>query len=311
MTRWFNRCFYYSVGVLPLVLLVSSCTATHLHSTPPVRHYQSAYIPSQSGSSPDEHSLTVMTLNIAHGRGTSFHQMLQYSDATKKNLDAISTLLNQVGPDVVAFQEIDGPSFWSGNFNHLGYLASRSLFANSVQAAHVEGMGLSYGTALMSRLELSDPKAVTFAPSLSTVPKGFVVSTISWPGQEGIGIDVISCHLDFMSRSARKRQAEELIALLRARKNRVIIMGDLNSGWHEHESVAQYLVEQLGLAAYQPENRGIVTFPALGERLDWILISPGLEFSSHEVIGTPVSDHRGIVAKLTLSGADPTSTAPR
>jgi endonuclease/exonuclease/phosphatase family metal-dependent hydrolase len=88
-------------------------------------------------------------------------------------------------------------------------------------------------------------------------------------------------------------------------------MGDLNSGWHEEDSTAQYLVEKLGLTAYQPENRTIVTFPALGERLDWILISPGLEFSSHEVIGTPVSDHRGIVARLTLSGAHPSTTAQR
>jgi len=46
----------------------------------------------------------------------------------------------------------------------------------------------------------------------------------------------------------------------------------------------------------------MTTFPALGERLDWILISPGVEFCSYEVIGTRVSDHFGIVARLTLSG---------
>lgn len=307
----FNKSLYFAAGLVPLVLLLSSCAAKQLHSTPPVHHYQNANIPYQSGLNSDEHGLKVMTLNIAHGRGTSFHQLLQYSDETVKNLDSINTLLNQVAPDVVALQEIDGPSFWSGNFNHVKYLASRSVFTDSVHGAHVDAIGLSYGTALMSRLALSNPQAVTFDPSLSLVPTGFVVSTISWPGREGINIDVVSVHLDFMSGSARRKQADELIALLRARNNRLIIMGDLNSGWHQRGSAAQYLVEKLGLTAYQPEDRTMMTFPALGARLDWILISSGVEFTSYEVVGTRVSDHRGIVAKLKLSGANHTTTAQR
>ena len=55
------------------------------------------------------------------------------------------------------------------------------------------------------------------------------------------------------------------------------------------------------LKAHQPENSKLITFPLLGKRLDWVLISPGLEFSSYEVIGTDISDHRGVLAELTLS----------
>jgi endonuclease/exonuclease/phosphatase family metal-dependent hydrolase len=302
MRHVFNKRLYCAAGLLPFILLLLSCATTQLHSIPAVHRYQGSGIPDNGTRGSDKHGLKVMTLNVAHGRGTGFHQMLQYSDETVKNLDRISVLLNQVAPDVVALQEVDGPSFWSGNFNHLEYLAGRSVFTDSVQASHVDALGLSYGTALMSRLELLDPQAVTFDPSLSPVPKGFLVSTIRWPGSEGIDIDVVSVHLDFMSGSVRKKQADELIALLRARNNRVIIMGDLNSGWQQQDSAAQYLVGKLGLTAYQPEDRTMTTFPALGERLDWILISPGVEFSSYEVIGTRVSDHFGIVARLTLSG---------
>ena len=242
-----------------------------------------------------------MTLNVAHGRGTSFHQMLQHSDETLRNLDNIATLLKDTAPDIIALQEADGPSFWSGNFNHVEYLASRGLFAHSIQASHVDAMGLSYGTALMSHLDLSDPQAITFDPSLSPVPKGFVVSTINWPGQENISIDVISVHLDFISASTRKKQADELIALLHDRNNHIIIMGDLNAEWHQQDSAAHYLAEKLGLTAYHPESRELATFPAFGERLDWILISSGLEFRSHEIIGAGISDHRGVVAELMLS----------
>ena len=103
-----------------------------------------------------------------------------------------------------------------------------------------------------------------------------------------------------MSGWVRKKQADELIAVLRARNNHlIIIMGDMNSGWQD--SAPQYLVEKLGLKAYQPENSKLITFPLLGKRLDWVLISPGLEFSSYEVIGTDISDHRGVLAELTLS----------
>ena len=302
MRRVFNISISYTGGLLLLIVLLPSCATTQLHSTPPVHYDQNSSIPYHADQDSNEHGLRVMTLNVAHGRGTSFHQLLQHSAKIVKNLDRINELMNQAAPDIVAFQEIDAPSFWSGNFNHVGYLASRSMFTRSIQASHVNAMRLSYGTALISRQEMSNPQAVTFNPSLTLVPTGFVVSTISWPGRDSIDIDVVSVHLDFMSGWVRKKQADELIAVLRARNNHVIIMGDLNSGWLPQDSAAQYLVEKLGLKAYQPENRNLITFPLLGRRLDWVLISAGLEFSSYEVIGTDISDHRGVLAELTLSG---------
>jgi endonuclease/exonuclease/phosphatase family metal-dependent hydrolase len=243
-----------------------------------------------------------MTLNIAHGRGTGFHQLFLHPEQTRENLDNVARLLNNAAPDIIALQEADAPSFWSGNFNHVDYLARRSGYYHFVQAPHVDAMGLTYGTALMSRLALSDPQAITFDPALSAIPKGFIVSTINWPGTGGLKIDVISVHLDFMSRSVREKQAEELIQIVRARDNPVIIMGDLNTGWHQQGSATQYLGRELGLTAFQPQNDELVTFPALGERLDWILVSPGLEFHSHNIIGDGVSDHHGVVAEIVLSG---------
>ena len=302
MRRIFTRSLQFTGGLLLLLLLLSSCATVNLHSTPSVQSFQGPQPYGQKAKDSDQPGLRVMTLNVAHGRGTGFHQLLQHPDETRENLDNIATLLKDTAPDIIALQEADGPSFWSGNFNHVEYLGSRSEFSHSVQASHVDGMGLSYGTALMSRLDLSNPQAVTFDPSLSPVPKGFVVSTINWPGNKDIDIDVISVHLDFMSKSIRGKQAEELVAIVRARNNPVIIMGDLNTEWHQPDSAAQYLTGKLGLTAFQPQNTELVTFPALEERLDWILISSDLEFLSHEIIGSGISDHRGVVAEVTLSG---------
>jgi len=306
MNHFFEISTYCIGGLFLLVLLMPSCATTQLHSIPPVHDYEGSSISDQHDHHTAEAGLKVMTLNVAHGRGTGFHQMLQSSDEIMKNLDSIDMLVKQAAPDIVAFQEIDGPSFWSGRFNHLDYLASRGAFVRSILASHVDAIGLSYGTALMSRYDLSNPQAITFAPSLSLVPTGFVVSTVRWPGRDDILIDVVSVHLDFMSGSARKKQADELIAVLRARNNRLIIMGDLNTGWSQQGSAAQYLAEKLGLNAYQPENGKLITFPMLGKRLDWVLISPDLEFRSYDVIGTGISDHRGVLAELALVRLHPT-----
>ena len=82
-------------------------------------------------------------------------------------------------------------------------------------------------------------------------------------------------------------------------------MGDLNSEWQLQNSSVQFLSQELALSAYSPERTDLDTFPAFGERLDWILISPELQFRSYRVLPDVVSDHRGVVAELVLDSAAP------
>jgi len=297
--RLFTRGLYISASLLLSSALLQGCATTRLDATPTVQSYQ---IASERVSSVDDRRdgrLKVMTLNIAHGRGDSFHQLLQRTATTVTNLDGIAALLKDSGADVVALQEADGPSFWSGDFNHIDYLANNGSFSQSVHGMHVDGLGLSYGTALIANLDLSDPQAITFAPTLSPVPKGFVVSTVRWPGNPDIAVDIVSVHLDFSSQATRKKQAVELIETLRGRKRPVIIMGDFNTGWQK-DSTVQYISQELALSTFSPEGTGLETFPAFDERLDWILVSPGITFRSYQVVADVVSDHRGVIAELEL-----------
>ena len=285
---------------LPLACLtLSGCATTQLETNPQVRLYplQSDSVAAVADRSPE--TLRVMTLNIAHGRGEGLHQLLQDAAITRDNLDRIATLLRDSRAHVVALQEADDPSFWSGNFSHLDYLARQGGYRQSVHGAHATGLGLSYGTALVSRLALKDPQAITFDPSASPTPKGFVISTVSWPGRPDIAVDVISLHLDFASWTTRRAQAEELIKVLEDRQRPLIVTGDFNNHW-QNDSVVQYLCQALDLQAYQPEAPGLATFPRLGRRLDWILVSPGIAFQSYAVLPQPVSDHRAVFAELVL-----------
>lgn len=288
-------CWWLSAGLLVL----QGCATAHLESVPEVRSHQQINRLKPATGELSAQSLRVFTLNMAHGRGESFHQLLQPTSTTLSNLNAIAAMVQDRDPHVIALQEADGPSFWSGNFDHIRYLADKTNFNQSVQGAHVEGVGLSYGTALVSNLKLRDPKAVTFDPDQSLVAKGFLMATVSWPGVPEFEIDIVSVHLDFASESTRRKQAQQLIDVLQERNRPLVMMGDFNSEWRE-DSVLQQIGQALGLSAYQPQGKGLETFPAFDARLDWILISAGIRFRSHQVLRDPVSDHYAVMAELEL-----------
>ncbi len=284
-----------------VALALSTCTILELSQVPEIVTAKGKSGKSITSPRRQASTLKVMTLNIAHGRSTGFHQLLQSRSTVVRNLDQIRKVLKRERPDLLGLQEADGPSFWSGNFNHVNYLADNQFFYQYVRGKHADGMNLSYGTALLSSLELEDPLAITFAPAVAAAPKGFVVATINWPGQGFTEVDVVSVHLAALRKSLRKEQATELARTIAERGKPTIIMGDLNAGWNGGTSALHLLVEALDLKTYLPHDDKLVTFPKFNERLDWILVSREFDFVSYKVLPDPVSDHRGVIAELVPS----------
>jgi endonuclease/exonuclease/phosphatase family metal-dependent hydrolase len=236
-----------------------------------------------------------MTLNLAHGRQTGLHQLLQTGAQARAHLDAVATVVAAEDPHLLALQEADGPSFWSGNFDHLAHLARQRSFAWHLRGEHVRAPGLSYGTGLISTLTPAETRAVTFAPRIGSPPKGFLLSRVSWPGGSR-PLDVVSVHLDPLFAHRRRQQAVELIAALEARGQPLVLMGDFNTDWGAPDSALRYIAEALDLKAHRPQAPDLVTFPGLNKRLDWILISSELQFLHHQVLQAELSDHRAVVA---------------
>jgi endonuclease/exonuclease/phosphatase family metal-dependent hydrolase len=81
-------------------------------------------------------------------------------------------------------------------------------------------------------------------------------------------------------------------------------MGDFNTEWDHEDGVLRQLTDELGLVAYSPEGDAIVTYPRLGRRLDWILVSEPLRFKGFHVLDDEVSDHRVVVADVEVHGAE-------
>lgn len=244
-------------------------------------------------------TMTVITMNIAHGRRDKFHQAFLGEQKIKNNLDHIVKISNRENPFLIALQEADGPSFWSGKFNHVEYLSNQTSLKNHFQGYHVDKLGLHYGTALLSSGELHSSESHTFkSHSLISLTKGFVISTVKWPGENNLYVDVVSVHLDFLLDSVRQKQLNELMAVLEKRDNLSILMGDFNAG--SDSNAIQSLIESLDLKAYKFKRDGLETFSRFNKRFDWILISKELEYISYEVLPDKISDHNAIISEIGL-----------
>ncbi len=254
-----------------------------------------------------EGQLRLLTLNLAHGRRNLRHQALGRRATVVGNVAVIASEVRRLAPHVVALQEADGPSAWSGNFDHVATLARLSGFEQHYRGRHTHiGSGrlaLSYGTALVSRWALDRPVSRRFGASWRDT-KGFVVATIAPPMWGGVEVDVASVHLDFLAPAVRRAQIRSLVDTLGDRGRPLILMGDLNCCWQWEPHSMELLTRHLSLTAYAPEAHA-PTYPAQKpfRRLDWVLVSPELEFSQYHNVPEALSDHLGVVADVRLAGS--------
>jgi endonuclease/exonuclease/phosphatase family metal-dependent hydrolase len=240
----------------------------------------------------------LMTLNIAHARATGSSQLLQTNMQARFNLYQIAQVVKRESPDVVAFQEIDHDSVWNGSFHHGEFIARLADYPHVYGGAHVSGNYLNYGTALMTRQSLVGSQSVVFEKPIGRRGKGFVVSSINWPEAQGMHVDLVSVHLDFLTTAKRRAEIDRLISVVAARDRPRIVMGDFNTGYDE-PGLIPYLTDRLELHTWQPEKHA-VTYPVLKRRLDWVLVSHDFEFLDHKVLPDTISDHHAVIAEVTI-----------
>ncbi len=248
-------------------------------------------------------TLRLMTLNIAHGRGLGPNQIFQRQWRFRRNLGRIAEVVLREGPDVLAIQEADGPSFWSGRFNHVDFLAEQLGVPHHTRGNHAPAISqIDFGTAILSKLPLTSPRSRPFFGNWRDA-KGFVEAQVS---VDGIDIDIVSLHLDFLRDGLRRRQVQALYDRFDDRERPLVVLGDFNCGWSD--GVGDFC-RRLGLNAWEPEATG-PTFPTVRPtvRIDWVLASPELEFLEHRVTTDPISDHCGIVVELAFQTTSPSTT---
>jgi endonuclease/exonuclease/phosphatase family metal-dependent hydrolase len=259
-------------------------------------------------------TLRLLTLNVAHGRKLATHQALLSLATVRKNLEEIASVLRESRADVVALQEADGPSAWSGNFDHVATLAELCEHESCFRGVHNDfNLGrraaLASGTALISRFPMLATRSQRFGSSWRDT-KGFVLATVPVPAWEGLEVDIVSLHLEPFNPVIRRQQVRQLTDSLGDRNNGagrqrpLVVLGDFNCSWSDEARQLRPLARELGLRAYQPHRRA-PTYPSRRpwRRLDWILVSGDLEFAGYHTLPNPVSDHLGVVADLVPRAA--------
>ena len=251
-------------------------------------------------------NLSLLTLNLAHGRDTALNQVLVNTRKTYDNLDAVADVLTEVNADIVALQEADAPSLWSGRFDHVAYLAGQADYACRVHGLHSGIWVASYGTALLTHASMREAGSVPFSSPGISRSKGYVSAQIGVRrGDVERRVTLVSVHLDFLRARTRARQIAEMTENLKSVRGPLIVLGDFNSEWSASDSQVKALAESLELQAFAPEAEHLATFSKLGnKRLDWILISQDLEFVDYRVLPDEVADHLAVYTELRFRNTD-------
>ena len=243
---------------------------------------------------------TLMTFNIAHGRGLSLYQGFHSSRGIFKNLDRIASVIEQYQPDIVALQEIDESSHWNDHINLLDYLQSATHYPFAIHGIHNRRAGrkpLAYGNAFLSKFPVKSWEAVAFG-SKTLGEKGFLEARFDAAGTE---LDVINLHLDFRSKRSRIQQAERIIEKIQERSlsdpyhSPPIICGDFNTSRRAASDALHHLIERHATDhnSYEYFPKSQATFPAHfpSRGLDFILLAEPYQVASCDVLRCYASDH--------------------
>ena len=264
-------------------------------------------MPHESGN---ETKFSLMSFNIAHGRGLSLYQGFHSSNSIRKNLEKIAALIKSHAPDIVAFQEIDQSSHWNKHIDLLKHIQDETGYQYSEHGIHNTRFGrksLRYGNAFLSKHPILKCQVFPFGER-TVGEKGFMEARIQVGDRQ---IDIINLHLDFRSRRMRISQTESIVERIKGfvakdGANPPIICGDFNTGSKAFsDAVRQFLIRsaQHVKYTYHPQNER--TFPAHFpyKGLDFVLAPEPYSVCHARAIKSFASDHLPVLVDFRLTSA--------
>jgi len=271
------------VGAIPLAM-----------RGPNLHHFADPTPSSTANPVADSETLCVATFNLAHLRGHGRHQIVTTAAARQRYLKALDQTLSDHDIALLALQEVDGPSWWSGGLDMADLIASSRDWTACLRSSSVRGLGLDYGNALLSRFRLRHGQAITWPGVWAAAPKGALAARLQWGERR---LTVVSLHLEPVWTGVRRRQARLLADWLSAWPAPYLVMGDFNTDWTSDGSALRLLAKRLNLRTWPQPDQSPATFDD-GRRLDWILVSDPLRLSRPTVIDNTPSDHRLVACTL-------------
>ena len=258
--------------------------------------------------SKNELKLSIMSFNIAHGRGLSVYQGFHSSNGIRKNLERIASIIVEHSPDVVALQEVDQSSHWNNHIDLLKCIQEETGYPFSEHGIHNTRFGrkpLCYGNAFLSKHPFTRCEVTRFG-SKQIGEKGFMDAQVDIGGQP---VNLINLHLDFRSRRIRMAQIEPILDRIGRHADAdeaappPIICGDFNSvSKRFSDAVRQFLIRAASHARYSYHPKNSRTFPAHfpSRGLDFILVPEPFSDSRARAIRSFASDHLPVIVETRL-----------
>ncbi|WP_244933519.1 endonuclease/exonuclease/phosphatase family protein [Neobacillus mesonae] len=243
----------------------------------------------------------VMTYNIQAGAG---------SDG-KYNIQRTAEAIRQSEAEIIALQEVDvhwgARSLFENDIEILANELDMNYFFTPIYSLDPLNEGeprREFGVAVLSKYPIIEANNRDIT-RLSTqepnpVPKpapGFLETLINVKGAK---VWFYVTHLDYRSDpTVRKMQVADMLQYT-GQHEYSILAGDMNAGSKAPE--LQPLFEQFTDAWALTNDEPGYTYPALApnSRIDYIMPTPNIGVKSAKVIDTLASDHRPVIAELTL-----------
>ena len=239
--------------------------------------------------------LRVMTYNVKSGNG---------------NLAGTAAAIREQAPDVVALQEVDvhwaDRSAFADQASELGArLRMNVRFARIYDLPGAPGAPhRQFGVALLTRFPVvrftNDTITRLSTQDAQPVPTPMPGLLDAELDVHGRTVRVFDTHLDYRRDPAvRARQVADMLAVIGRDTLPTLVFGDMNATPAAPE--LQPLLARFRDAWNDSAGPGF-TYPAdaPAERIDYVLVSPAFVVRSARIPNTQASDHRPVVADLTI-----------
>ncbi len=244
--------------------------------------------------------LLLYNIRYAAGAGASFHLPLPgagYLRGSRGNLDKITEFIRSQDPDIVGLVEVDTGSIRSGRVNQAEAIAESIGHYSSYQCKYGED-------SLNSRLPIIRKQGNAFLAAPRVHGERFhyfdtgIKRLIIELELDELAVFLVHLSLKYRHRHYQLRHLHELVSSC---EKPVMVAGDFNTFWGEHE--IYLFMEAAGLRSANVE--GLPSYPSRSPRkeLDFILYGEGIEVTRFEVPQVRFSDHLPLVCDFKLPGA--------
>lgn len=245
--------------------------------------------------------MRVLLYNIryATGTGAAFHLPIPGAGYLRSNprvLEGITRFIKGVDPDIVGLIEVDTGSIRSGRVNQAEVIAE--------SLGHYSTYQCKYGTdSLNTLVPIVNKQANAFlaAPRVEGERFHYFDTGIKRLIIE-LELDDLCVFLVHLSLKFRHRHAQlrHLFELVRHSSKPVMVVGDFNTFWGEHEMAL--FMEAAGLKSANRER--LPSYPSRRPRmeLDFILHTRDIVIDAFSVADVRYSDHRPLICDFRVEG---------